>query len=69
MDETPKPEDNPDYITLLACINPHRAMVAVMTYDKPDDSYRGKKYSAVLSLRSAAALAESWAAALKLEIR
>lgn len=63
------PEDNPDYITLMACINPHRAMVAVMSYDKADDSYRGRKYSGVLSLRAAAALAESWAKALHMEIR
>lgn len=62
-------EDNPDYITLLACANPHRNVVTVMHYDKNDDSYVIKKCSDALSIRAAQALSESWASALKLEIR
>lgn len=66
----PKPvEVETDYITLLACTNPRRALVAWMVYDKPSDSYTMKKCSDALSLRGAQALADSWAAALKLEIR
>lgn len=62
-------EDNPNYITLLACTNPHRAVVAVMSYHLVEDSYTIKKCSDALSMRAAAALAESWAQALDLEIR
>lgn len=65
----PFTEVNPDYITLLACTNPHRAIVAVMHYSKIDDSYTIGKCSDALSQRAAAALSESWAAAMKLEIR
>jgi hypothetical protein len=62
-------DDNPDYITLLACTNPHRAVVAIMRYDKPNDSYKIERCSDALSLRAAGALADSWAVILKLEIR
>lgn len=64
-----KLEADPDYITLMACVNPQRAIVAVMRYEKADDSYRVRKCSEPLSQKGATALAESWAAALNLEIR
>lgn len=64
-----KIETDPDYITLMACVNPQRAIVAVMHYDKADDGYRIRKCSEPLSQKGAATLAESWAAALNLEIR
>lgn len=64
-----KPEPTEDYVTTMQCVNPQRAVVAVMHYDKADDSYRIKKCSEPLSQKGAIALAESWAAALKLEIR
>lgn len=62
-------EDNQDYVTTMACVNPQRAIVAVMHYDKTQDGYTQRKCSEPLSVRGADALAKSWAAALKLEIR
>ena len=59
---------DPDYVTTLACVNPQRAIVAVMHYTKADD-YTIKKCSEPLSQKAAVALAESWAAALHLEVR
>lgn len=64
-----KGDEDRDYITLLACINPQRALVCVMHYSKPADSYIMGKCSEALSLRAAKALSESWAATLKMEIR
>lgn len=61
--------DENDYITLLACTNPQRAIVAVMHYNRSMDSYMPGRMSDALSLRAAHALAESWAAATKMEIR
>jgi hypothetical protein len=62
-------EINLDYVTVLACTNPQRGIVAVMHWRKDQDSYVLGKVSEALSLRGAQALADSWAAALKLEIR
>lgn len=62
-------EDNADYITRLATASIHRQIVAVMKYDKPGDAYTISKCSAALSIRAAESLADSWAAALRLEIR
>ena len=62
-------DDNPDFITIMACVNPHRGVVCIMHYRKDQDSYVQGKMSDALSLRAATALAESWAAALHLEIR
>lgn len=64
-----KPEPTEDYVTTMQCVNPQRAIVAVMHYDKTDDSYKMKKCSEPLSQKGAIALADSWAAALKLEVR
>lgn len=64
-----EPDDNPDYITRLACANPQRSIVAVMHYITSQDSYQINKCSDALSHRAALALAESWAAATGLEIR
>lgn len=60
---------DPDYVTTLACVNPQRAIVAVMHYEKSDDSWKMRKCSEPLSQKGAVTLAESWAAALKLEVR
>jgi hypothetical protein len=65
----PNEEPQEDYITTLACVNPQRALVAIMHYDKHDDSYRIGKCSEPLSQRGAIALAQSWSAALGLEVR
>jgi hypothetical protein len=62
-------ESTEDYITLLCCMNPQRSLVAVMRFDKHEDSYKLAKCSDALSHKSARALAESWSQALKLEIR
>lgn len=62
-------DPNADYVTTLACVNPHRAIVAVMHFSKADDSYQLKKCSDPLSQRGAAELAESWAKALGVEVR
>lgn len=66
-----KPTDlaETDYVTTMQCVNPQRAIVAVMHFDKADDSYRVKKCSEPLSQKGAATLADSWAAALQLEVR
>lgn len=63
------PTEETDYVTTLQCVNPQRALVAVMHFDKADDSYRVKKCSEPLSQKGAISLAESWAAALHLEVR
>lgn len=62
-------EKDSDYVTVLACTNPQRALVCVMHYDKAQDSYVLGRMSDALAVRAARALAESWAAALKLEVR
>lgn len=63
------PEEDRDYITLMACVNPQRAIVAIMHYRKDVDSYVPGRMSDALSLRAAHALAASWAAATHMEIR
>lgn len=62
-------DNNDDYITLLPTVNSGRALVVIMTYDKPGDTWRQRKCSDALALRAAQALAESWSAATKLEVR
>lgn len=62
-------DDNPDYVTLLSCTNPQRSIVAHMVWRKDEDSYHMRKCSDALSNRAAAALAQNWAAALKVEVR
>lgn len=56
----------PDYIT-ISPIDNYRALVMVMHYHK--DDYIQTRVSQPLSLKGAQALAESWAAAMRLEIR
>ena len=62
-------QEQGDYITLMACTNPRKSIVAWMHYDKPSDSYTIKKCSDALSLKGAESLAIRWAKALKLEVR
>lgn len=61
--------DEPDYITLLATVDGQRSIVAIMRYNRHDDSFNIGRCSEALSIRAAKALAESWAAALHLEVR
>lgn len=65
----PKRSKDEDYVTVMACVNPQRALVAVMRYERSGDGYTMKRCSEPLSQRGAAALAQSWAAALGLEVR
>lgn len=62
-------DNNEDYITLLPTVNTSRALVVIQHYDRANDTWVQKKCSDALSTRAAHALAESWAAAMKLEIR
>lgn len=62
--------DEPDYVTVLPhAKDPYRACVAVMRYHAHSDSYDIHKCSEAMKVKEAEALAESWAAALKVEIR
>lgn len=58
----------PDYVTVLGR-DDHRAMVAIMHYERVRDEWVQKKVSEVMPYRQAVALANSWAAALQLEVR
>lgn len=62
-------EDNPDYITILDHRNPKMRVVALMKYDKAQDSYVASWCSAAMAPHSATQAAKSTAAGLKLEIR
>lgn len=59
--------EEPDYVTVLAHRNPFLRVVAVMKWQ--GDEYRISKVSEALRTDAAEALARSWAAALKLELR
>lgn len=61
--------DDEDYITLLPTDDPRYFMVVEMKYRKGQDDYVQGRYSLRLKAVAAEALAKSWAAAMKLEIR
>lgn len=59
-----------DYITVLPTNNPRLYLVAVMTFHAHEDDYAIKKCSqSALPKQAAQSLAESWAAAIGVEIR
>lgn len=59
----------PDYVTISHTTTPGRFCVLVMTHDPRDDEYTIRKTSQALDETAARSLANSWAAALGLEIR
>jgi hypothetical protein len=60
----------PDFVTVLPTNNPRLFLVAVMTYQAHEDEYVAKKYSQqALPKVAAASLAQSWAAAIGVEVR
>jgi hypothetical protein len=60
--------DNPNYVTVLPAIHDH-AVVAIMRWNYTGQEYEIQKCSQSLQRNAAEALAQSWAAALHLEIR
>lgn len=65
----PVEDSDLDYITLMACINPNKAIVSHMRFDPVDDGYKVLRCSDALSIRGAYALAHKWADEKKLEVR
>lgn len=61
-------EENRDYVTVLPATN-DRACVAIMTWSYSDQDYTIKKISDAMPRNAALHLSDSWAAAMKLEIR
>lgn len=59
----------PDYVTVAPAVSVGRFCVLVMRYDARNDEYAIRKSSLALSQVAAKTLAESWAAALRLEVR
>jgi hypothetical protein len=62
--------DDRDYITLMAAVAHNKFLVVVMRYHKSGDEYIQTRVShEPLAKPAAEALAQSWAAAMNLEIR
>lgn len=61
-------EPGPDFVTIMPAIF-NRACVVVMTWDYTEREYQIRKCSEAMSQSAAAHLAQSWAVALKVEIR
>jgi hypothetical protein len=59
----------PDYVTVEKTVNPGKFCVLVMTHNPRDDEYSIRKTSQALDEAAARSLANSWAAALGVEIR
>jgi hypothetical protein len=59
----------PDYVTVLATHDPRQFLVVVMKWHARDEEYIQGKVSEPLPLVPARRLAESWAAALGIEVR
>lgn len=60
----------PDYVTVLPTTDPHKFLVAVMTYHARDDEFIQKKVNREpLPQKAADALADSWAEALQIQKR
>lgn len=63
-------DDNKDFVTLMPTIRPDLFLVAVMTWNTMDEEYVARKYSEkALHKQQAMSLAQSWAAALQVEVR
>lgn len=58
-----------DFVTVEHTADPHKFLVVVMRYRKAHDDYHQAQISHPLSTTAATALAQSWAAALRLEVR
>lgn len=59
----------PDYVTMLPTLDPHKFLVVVMHYHAPSDEFIQTKCSQPLPCVTAGALAKSWATALGVEVR
>lgn len=59
----------PDYVTVLPTTDPHKFLVAIMTYHARDDEFIQKKVSQKLPKDNAHFLADTWAAALQIQKR
>lgn len=62
----------PDYVTVNRAVtpgNPSRFCVLLMKYHQQNDEYLAVKCSEALPEAAARALAQSWAAALQLDVR
>lgn len=62
-------DDEPDFIAILATMDPHKFIVAVMRWSRGDESHRLTRCSKPLSKVDAEGLAAMWAAATHLEVR
>lgn len=62
-------EENDNYVTLLACLNEGRAVVAYMVYHRVNDEYAIARCSEPLSIRRAREMAQKWATDYKVEVR
>lgn len=58
----------PDYVTVARTLDPRKFLVVVM-HDRGDEEFIPTRTSQALPHPAAHALAESWASALKVEIR
>lgn len=61
-------DNNPDYVTILPA-RFDKSCVAIMQWNYTDQEYVIKKISEAVTNNAAVHLANSWAAAMKLEIR
>lgn len=61
--------DDADYVTLMPAVAYQKFCVAVMKYSRHDDGYSIFRCSQDLPHYAAQALAKSWAATMRLEIR
>lgn len=61
--------DEPDYVTVNPAVASGRFNVVIMRYKSVEDGYVVGRISDPLKREHAEALAQSWAAAAKLEIR
>lgn len=62
-------EPGPDYVTVLPAVHPDKACVAIMSWNYSEHEYAIKKCSDAIPRNAAIHLADSWAAAMRLEIR
>lgn len=61
--------DEPDYVTINPAVAAFTYNVCVMRFARADEGYAVFRISQPLNRAAADALAQSWAAAMKLEIR
>jgi hypothetical protein len=68
MPQLESADDNPSFVTTMPAAHDH-ACVTIMEWDVTNQEYRIRKCSRALPQNAAAHLAQSWAAAMRLEIR